>query len=96
MGQKRLEVFGVEALGVKAVAEGVGVARLRAAPWGGRVILAGTNGERIGGHRGQGLRRVESGGGMEHLIQLWGIVPGIVKGAQEGRQDDCLNCDSWD
>ena len=68
MGQKGLEVLGVEALGVKAVAEGVGVARLRAASWGGRVFLAGTNGERIGGHRVKGLRWVVWDVRMEHLI----------------------------
>ena len=56
MGQEGLEVLGVEAPGVEAVAEGVGVARLRAATRGGRVFLPGTNKERIGGgHRGKGL-----------------------------------------
>ena len=54
MGQKGLEVLGAKALGVEAVAESVGVARLCAAAWGGGVFLAGTNGERIGGHRGKG------------------------------------------
>ena len=69
MGQKGLKVLGVEALGVEAVAEGVSVARLSAAAWGGRVFLPGTNRERIGGgHRGKGLLWALRGGGMEHLV----------------------------
>ncbi len=54
IGQKGLEVLRVEALGVEAVAEGVGVARLCATARGVSVFLPGTNRERIGGHRGKG------------------------------------------
>ena len=60
----------VETLGIEAVAKGVGVPRLCAAAWGGRVVLAGTNRERISGHRGKGPPMGSVEGIMEHLIQL--------------------------
>ena len=77
-----LEVLGVEELGAEAVAEGAGVARPCAAAWGGKAFLPGTNRERIGcGQKGRGLPWVVWGGSAEHIVQLWGIAPGVVKGA---------------